>query len=162
MNNEQKLLGRYFELLGCRITWFIWMLKFYLFIKFASQTNSGSFLCLFVNKLSYFHWIWAQSPSETGDLNSNTSSVTVWPWASYSFSQSICHLIWHQRKEQCLPYRKKVRVKWDNICEMTGPCLRLYMLFAVFPPASKLLPILFPQSRMPLLLSSFHLDNSYF
>ena len=40
---------------------------------------------------------------------------------------------------------------------MTVPCLRLYMLFAVFPPVSKLLPILSPQSRMPLLLSSFNL-----
>lgn len=81
----------------------------------------------------------------------------MWPWASYSFSLIICHLILHQRKEQCLPYRKKVRVKWDNMCEMTVPCLRLYMLFAVFPPVSKLLPILSPQSRMPLLLSSFNL-----
>lgn len=135
------------------------MLKFYLFIKFASQTNSGSFLCSFVSKLLYFHWVWAIT------LRNRRSEF------KYEFSKlrdlgqvthSRCLSPYLAPEEKTMPTLwEKVRVKWGSICEMTAPCLRLYMLFAVFPPVSKLLPMLSLQSRIPLLLSSFHLDNSY-
>lgn len=56
---------------------------------------------------------------------------------------------------------EKVRVKLGDICEMTAPYLRLYMLFAVFPPFQNFICLCCPYNLEPSIALSFHLNNSY-
>lgn len=125
----------------------------------ARLTQEASYASLLVNSCISIEF--EPSPSETGDLNLNTSSVNCVTLGN-SLILAKCLSPYLAPEERTMPTLwEKVRVKLGSICEMTAPCLRLYMLFAVFPPISKLLPMLSLQSRIPLLLSSFHLNNSY-